>query len=104
MGNHFPHEVAVHVVIGARLPHLGKHRLGYLPEFLLIKAQIPLRIVRLAAPFQYPLHIVDAPGLFPYNSLRNVLNRYTGRILQNVAGHLDGRPMVGDHLHNKIMG
>ena len=50
------------------------------------------------------LHVFDAPGLFPYNSLRNVLNRYTSRILQNVAGHLDGRSMVGDHLHNKIMG
>ena len=98
MGNHFPHKITIHLICDPGVSHITKHPLHNLIYPILVMAQLLLAIAELTALTLNLLHIFNTFHLLRNNSEGNLLKWNTRCILQNIPGHFDGRPVMGNHL------
>lgn len=84
MRNHFTHKVAVYVVGGAGNAHLGEHGLHDAFRLAAVFQEFRCAVGHILAGTKNLLHIFDTLCLFGNNRLCDVLQRYTGRVLQQI--------------------
>ena len=81
-----------------------EHVLANLVNPALVQAEILAAVLAHPAVALDFLHVFNALCLFRNDIACNVLQWDEGGILQEVAGHFDGRLMVWDHLRNIVIG
>ena len=103
MGDHFPHEIGADIVIGAGGVHSCQHGAYDSFHLLPVAAEGLGRVGLKGIRGQDRLHICDALCLLHHDPFRNLPKRNASGVLQDILRHLNCRPMVRDHLDDKIL-
>jgi len=104
VGDHLTQEVSVDVVVRAGVSHPEKHILRNLMKALQILVLRRFCILQEIAAVQGVRHICDAFRLFCNDIFCDLLQGKPGGVPEKVFRHFDGRPVVGDHLDDEIVG
>ncbi len=103
MWDHLPQEVLFHPH-AADVRHGRKHRIQNASVPPLVAAHLLWSVANCAAGTQNGLHLCDALGLLADDRPSQVAYRPAVNVVQNIFAHLHRRPVVGNHLRDKIPG